>query len=251
MEKEINIIVDDDKCWLLNTTLRLVTLLEKNNFHINSIWVLPNKLSKLKGVRISLWYLRIFGFYNFVKMSIFYLIVLFKNFNRKIFDFNDLGFRKQIQINKITSFNDENFLKLLKNKKIKYNLIFTNHIIPSKILNLRNNFFINKHASLLPSFQGLMPYIRTKIANSFNGISIHLVTEKIDIGRILFQIKFKKDYQSMIDFYLDVFNKTPKHILESIKNLENNFFIDLNTKLQNFLYQIKLILISFVSVAGI
>ena len=62
---EINIIVDNDKSWLLNTTRRLISILKKKNFKINHIWVLPEKLSNLRGYKITIWYLRIFGIFVF------------------------------------------------------------------------------------------------------------------------------------------------------------------------------------------
>ena len=37
-----------------------------------------------------------------------------------------------------------------------------------------------------------MPYIRTQIDNKHNGITFHLVNEKIDSGKIIFQKKKKK-----------------------------------------------------------
>ena len=62
---EINFIVDNDKSWLLNTVRRLIVKLRKNNIKINYIWVLPEKLSNLKGYKITLWYLKILVFLFF------------------------------------------------------------------------------------------------------------------------------------------------------------------------------------------
>ena len=224
MKNEINIITDNDKCWLLNTIVKLVPLLEKNGFNIKSIWVLPDKLSYLKSYNIPFWYLKIFGLINFIKLVIFYLIVIIKNLQRNIKNFKYFDLKKNIKTNYITNIEDENLYRMLKNDKQKYNLIFTNHIIPKKLLKLKNNNFINKHASLLPSFRGLLPFIWTKILNSSNGISIHLVSEEIDNGKILFQKKYNKNYSSMINFYLDIFWDTPKYILKSIQNLESKNF---------------------------
>ena len=83
-----------------------------------------------------------------------------------------------------------------------------------------NHLFINKHSSLLPSYKGLMPYIRTQIDNKHNGITFHLVNEKIDSGKIIFQKKIKKKFKSMIDFYLHVFNIFPTCFLKTLKNIK-------------------------------
>ena len=58
---KINIIVDNDKCWLLNTVRRLIPELKKKNISISNIWVLPEKLSNLRGLEITIWYIKIFG----------------------------------------------------------------------------------------------------------------------------------------------------------------------------------------------
>ena len=59
---KINIITDDDNCWNLNTVRRLIIHLKKKKILIDSIWILPNKLSNLSKNQISFWYLKTFGF---------------------------------------------------------------------------------------------------------------------------------------------------------------------------------------------
>lgn len=234
MKIRINIIVDNDKCWLLNTIRRLIPLLEKNNFRVYTIWVLPNKLSNLKGNDISLWYLRIFGCFNFIKLCLFYLVVIISNLIRNLNSFSKLIKDTNIELYNIMNLEDKRLLKYLKKNPKNYNLIFTNHIIPKKLLNLKNNYFINKHSSLLPSFKGLLPYIRTKISKSYNGITIHIVNEKIDDGVILFQKKIQDNNKSMIEFYLNTFNKTPKYIIKSLYNLKKKKFYKSNYKPSKF-----------------
>ena len=79
----INIIVDNDKCWLLNTLKKLIPYLKKNKISINHIWILPDKLGDLKGIKIKLWYLKVFGFFIFIKLTIFYFLVLIFNNTKK------------------------------------------------------------------------------------------------------------------------------------------------------------------------
>ena len=109
-------------------------------------------------------------------------------------------------------------------------MIFTNHIIHSRLLKLKNNFFINKHSSLLPAYGGLLPFIWTKIFNFPNGFTIHLVRKKIDNGKILFQKKINIKFKSMIEFYLYIYEKSPKYLIQSIINLNNKRYIKTNYK---------------------
>ncbi len=222
---EINIIVDNDKCWLLNTINRLITLLKKRNIKINHIWVLPEKLSNLKGNKISFWYFKTFGFFVFFKLVIFYLIILITNFIRGINSFEELSKNHKIEYSSIESLKDKGLLKALNNNKKKYNFIFTNHILSSKLLKLNDNFFINKHSSLLPAYGGLLPFIWTKIFDFPNGFTIHLVGKKIDGGKILFQKKIDKKFKSMIEFYIYIYEKSPNYLAQSIINLKNRRYI--------------------------
>jgi hypothetical protein len=223
---EINIIVDNDRCWLLNTIRRSILILKNKNIQINHIWVLPEKLSNMKGHKIPFWYLRIFGIIVFLKLVLFHLLVLLLNFFRGINSFERLAKVHKIKYSYIKSLKDKRLLDDLKNKKKKYNLVFTNHIIHSKLLKLKNNFFINKHSSLLPAFGGLLPFIWVTIFKFSNGISIHLVGKKLDSGKILFQKKFFHKFKSMIEFYLYVYEKFPEYLIQSIYNLDKKRFFE-------------------------
>jgi len=227
---KINILVDNDKCWNLNIVRRLIPYLKKNNIQVDHIWILPNKLSNLHGNKISIWYLKTFGIIVFTKLSIFYLLTLVYNFFNKINNFKDLASKHDIKYNYISSTNDKYLLKNININKKKISLLITNHILKRKLINQKKHFFINKHSSLLPSYKGLMPYLWTKINNKDNGITFHLVNEKIDSGKIIFQKKIKTKFNSMIEFYLNIFDIFPHSFLRAIKNLEKKRFIKPTSK---------------------
>lgn len=222
---EINIILDNDKVWLLNTVRRLIVKLKKNNIKINCIWVLPEKLSNLKGYKITLWYFKIFGIVVFLKLVLFHLVVLIINFLKGNNSHKKLAESYDIKFEYIKSLKDKKLITKLNNKRKNYNLIFTNHIINKRLLKLKNNYFINKHSSLLPAFGGLLPFIWTKIYNFPNGVTFHLVDKNIDSGKIIFQKKIHKRFVSMIEFYLYIYEKTPEYMIKSILNLKNQKFI--------------------------
>ena len=232
---KINIIVDNDKCWHLNTIRKLMLFLKKKDIYINHIWVLPEKLLTYRGLQIPLWYFKIFGFYNFIKMFFFYFIVLVKNLLKNINSFSKLAKINGIKCTYIKSINDQLLYESLKTENINYNLILTNHIIDSKLLDLKNNFFINKHSSLLPSYKGLMPYIWTKIFFDNNGVSIHLVNKKIDSGQIIYQRRIKDKFKSMVEFYINIYDNFSEDFLQSLLNLNEKKFINSNHKESIFL----------------
>jgi len=96
---KINILVDDDKCWNLNIVRRLFPILKKKNIIIDHIWILPNKLANLKKNEISIWYLKTFGIIVFIKLSVFYILVVVCNFLNKINSFKDLNKFYEISLN--------------------------------------------------------------------------------------------------------------------------------------------------------
>ena len=226
----INIIVDNDKCWLLNTLEKLIPFFRKNKIYINHIWILPDKLGSLKGIKINLWYLKVFGLFIFFKLVFFYIFVLILNYRKNLSSFGSLARENNIDYTYINNLKDKLILKKnIKGKKNFY-FIFTNHIIPKKLLKNKNNIFINKHSSLLPSFKGLFPFIWSKIYNGKNGISVHLVEKKIDSGKVIFQKEINYNFTSMVDFYMYVYKRVPEYLLKSFKKFKNKKFLKLSNK---------------------
>jgi methionyl-tRNA formyltransferase len=187
-------------------------------------------LSIHKGKKISIWYLKTFGVWVFLKLSLFYILVLINNFFNKINNFKDLAKNYDIKFSYINSTNDKNLLNNINKDKKKISLLITNHILKKRIINKKNHLFINKHSYLLPSYKGLMPYLRTQIDNKYNGITFHLVNKRIDSGKIIFQKKIKKKFKSMIEFYLYIFDIFPVCFLQTLRNLNKKRFIKSKNK---------------------
>ena len=101
----------------------------------------------------------------------------------------------------------------------KYNI---NTICLAGFMKLLSSYFIknfkgkilNIHPSLLPKFKGLNTHERVLKQNEkYSGFTIHLVNEKLDSGKILFQKKIK------------IFKNDSAKILENkIKKLENKYY---------------------------
>ncbi len=86
--------------------------------------------------------------------------------------------------------------KILKNlKKNKINLICLAgfmKILSKKIINVYKNKILNIHPSLLPKYKGLNTHKRViKNKEKFTGCTVHLVSSKLDSGKIILQRKIK------------------------------------------------------------
>jgi len=65
-------------------------------------------------------------------------------------------------------------------------------ILSKKILNKYKNKILNIHPSLLPKYKGLNTHKRViKNKEKFTGCSVHLVSCKLDSGKIILQKKLK------------------------------------------------------------
>tara|TARA_B100000965_G_C19411539_1_gene677925 strand:+ start:165 stop:734 length:570 start_codon:yes stop_codon:yes gene_type:complete len=93
---------------------------------------------------------------------------------------------------------DEDLLKMLQSRKIS-SIILAGYIrlIPEAIINKFEDKIVNIHPSLLPKFGG-KGFYGSKVHDSvieskeeYSGITIHLVNNEYDKGKILFQKKIK------------------------------------------------------------
>ena len=118
-------------------------------------------------------------------------------------------------------------------KKIKPDLIISSCsvIFPKKILDIPKHGCINRHTSLLPSYGGIYPVFQS-IADGkkFSGVTIHLMSKKIDVGKILAQKKIYNYENNLSKIYKTAFLISPNLIIKAIDNLlikkkyyKNNF----------------------------
>ena len=84
-----------------------------------------------------------------------------------------------------------------------------------------NKGIINKHASILPTSRGLWPFFWNVINENKQGVSYHVISNKIDSGKMLLQKHLIKKKVSMIGYYLSIFNDYPFDIYSSLQILYN------------------------------
>ena len=129
-------------------------------------------------------------------------------------------------------FNEKDLLKKIKNQKIDFIISLNSLMFSKAILNSPKYSCINRHTSLLPKNKGLLPVFHSLKDNDKKfGISFHVMTAKIDNGKILVQkeIKIKKN-QSVMELYERSFTDTESLIDQSIHNYINNIYIKSNYK---------------------
>ena len=123
--------------------------------------------------------------------------VVSDNKNATGLNFTKINKIQQLVINfKNKKLAEKKILKYLNKKKIKFIALagFMKILSKSFIKNF-NGTILNIHPSLLPKYKGLNTHKRVlKNKEIYSGCTVHLVTEKLDSGKILAQKKvFKKN----------------------------------------------------------
>ena len=98
--------------------------------------------------------------------------------------------------------NKSSYLQIIRNFKPDIIISSCSVVFKKELLNIPRLGCINRHSSLLPSYGGVYP-IFNAIADgkNYSGVTIHRMTEKIDVGEILAQEKIyfdNKCYQKYI-----------------------------------------------------
>ena len=221
--KRIAIFTSNDYTWSFPTWVRTILKLIKQ-YDIVGIYLFPNKMGKMKGVRITLWYLRIFGLYNFALFGLYSIKARLLQLGSQMRTWRQLALRYNIELNIGQTPNSKVVCDWVRENNIDIILVMVGNILKSDIINSPNIGIINKHAAILPGCRGVFPFFWAKITGSPTGITFHQVDFGIDTGKILLQAKYPSDDSceiSMLRFYIDVFYLFPAMASLAVTRLIN------------------------------
>lgn len=74
MKKKIVILTHDDSIWSVIAWDATIFLLKKRGYDISAVFECEETLVNLRGYRVILWYLKIFGFFTFSILCIFFIL---------------------------------------------------------------------------------------------------------------------------------------------------------------------------------
>ena len=97
-----------------------------------------------------------------------------------------------LELIRVESVNSPMFISQMKEHSINTLLSITSQIYKTEILNIPNLKIYNFHPSLLPNNKGRFPIFWAIMKNERNGLSCHVVNEKIDDGEVINQIKLPR-----------------------------------------------------------
>lgn len=133
---------------------------------------------------------------------------------------------KNIQSESVIELNDKispDFIQSISPEfVISYNY---KHIVSKSIIDIMSNRIINLHISYLPWNRGADPNVWSFLEDSIKGVTIHLMDESVDTGKILVQemVHFNEDEETLSSTYFKL-HETIQKLFKSnwvkIKNSE-------------------------------
>lgn len=120
--------------------------------------------------------------------------------------------------------NKKRYLDWIRAKKPDLIVCFSFLIFKKELLEIPSLGCINRHSAALPSYAGVFPVFNmVKNAEKEAGATIHYMTEVIDDGDILGQVKYPIDNtQSVDELYIENFKYCLKLVLEVIEKIRHN-----------------------------
>ncbi|MBI4215153.1 MAG: hypothetical protein HY602_00305 [Parcubacteria group bacterium] len=207
----------NDYTWAFPAWRRAIPQLQKQ-YQVVGLYVFPDQLGKFKGTRISLWYLRVFGFWSFFILGLYALQVRLRQWRSPVRTWKGLARLHGLEFHTAQTPNVEGVCQWVKAHNIDVILLTVGQVLKKEIIEAPQIGIINKHAAMLPSCRGLFPFFWAHAHNQPTGVTFHQVEEKIDAGKILVQKEYAKD-QSMFRFYRQVFRDFPDLAVLAVERL--------------------------------
>ena len=114
---------------------------------------------------------------------------------------------------------DPVFIKSLKSLSPDLLISFQHQIFSKDLIDVPRLGALNCHPALLPSYRGVKPIFWAMLAGESElGVTVHTMTEKIDVGRIVVQKKFEnKKNSTLLDNYEEAYRRSAVAIIEAIE----------------------------------
>lgn len=97
---------------------------------------------------------------------------------------------------------------------------------------------INRHSALLPSYGGLFPVLQAYAhGEDFTGVSVHMMTKKMDSGSILAQRKFMiRPEDTIASLYKQCFEYSTDVLLDALERIRRRDFLPVVNNYQESYY---------------
>lgn len=217
----IAVFTDDDSVWALPVWLKTIPALQKK-YQVVGLWRFPEQLGRLRGWQIPLYYLQVFGPWNVLLMGLFALKRKWIHWCSGLPQWTKLAKKLKVLIYRANSPNSQRVIAWVKEQEVDVILIMVGQILKASIISAPRIGIVNKHASMLPSCRGVLPFFWARVFDHPLGVSFHQVDEGIDSGRLLLQTAYRDPIDqpwSLVGFYKQVFSDYPTMACQAVENL--------------------------------
>lgn len=210
------ILTEDDTLWTLAAWTKTIPVLKSAGYDVAGLWVCPDRLGPYRGVGIYRWYRAAFGGFDFFRLGIFSICVrLIQVLLLRPLSLEKLCNQQGILFGSALSVNDPELIAWVRQEKIDILLIMVGEIIKRPLIDAVGKDIINRHDALLPSNRGLFPTLWALNKGEPQGVTFHVVTEKIDDGKILYQEEIIDS--SLTGFAINSFGQYHQRILKALE----------------------------------
>lgn len=227
------LVTQDDPFYVVIFFKELLKYKLLNKFNLIGVVIQPplGKKSKKKLIKQMLDF---YGYWNFFKVGIKYIVYNFLNLvSIKVFNGNFPGtfsvehilLKNKIKIIQLDNINSQESLKFLESFNI--DIIFSiaaSQIFKNELLNIPRIGCFNIHTSKLPKNRGMMPNFWSLFNyenDSVSAVTIHKMNKNLDDGEILLQKFFNLEQNESLDSLIRRTKKlSVEAFLEAMKILE-------------------------------
>jgi len=204
----IAIVTTDDRTWALPTWASTIPLLRERH-EVVGIYLVPERLGQRTGLRIPLWYVRVFGPLASMILAMYSFVGRLRN--KHAASWTKLAADARIALRRGESVNSSDARDWLRDSRVDILFVMVSEILTPETLAIPRIGTINKHAALLPSARGVFPFFWARMAGLPLGVSFHVVDKGIDTGPLLVQERIEDDPSlSMLGFYAEVYSRYPR-----------------------------------------
>lgn len=212
------LVIDETSFYHPELTNKLLSLNEPECVGCLLVTGAPSRNSLLYKTSKKILY---FGFYESIKFTLRFLKLIFKPHLRSV--------AYQLRKNKIdfmevkSDINTTSIINWVEKKHCDFIFASTTLIIKKELLDLPRFGCINRHSSLLPGYAGLWPIFHACLnGEKETGVTLYLMSEKIDQGKILAQKKYSLDAGKSLDqLYQENFSYVPEMFKAAVDALIN------------------------------
>lgn len=217
---KVGIIMIDEPFYSKEFILKMVETYEVEFVILHTDFISLNRIIKT------------FFIYRLKKFVLTVFSVLRNNFEGG--QINNILKNYKINTIKTSDINGEEVENFISDKNIDILISFNcPQKIKSNLLNHASKFPINIHLGYLPRYRGVFPIFHAFInKEKFVGVTIHIMNENYDDGKILLQEKVEiEESDDMLTLYKKTFSLIPDLTIDALNRVyENNFHLKPNDK---------------------